>query len=55
MTGPGNYSPETIAKRLEQLKEVAPGVARIGALYNFASPSTPREWHEAQEAACDSG
>lgn len=51
LTGSSNFSPETVGKRLEQLKAVAPSVARIGGLYNFANPATAREWQDAQEAA----
>jgi putative ABC transport system substrate-binding protein len=51
LTGKSNFSPETVGKRLEQLKAVAPSVARIGGLYNFANPATAREWQDAQEAA----
>jgi len=51
MTGLSNYSPETVAKRLEGLKEAVPGVARIAGLYSFANPSSAREWKDAQEAA----
>ena len=51
VTGLSNFSPETVAKRLEHFKEVAPGIARIGVLYNFANPATPREWQEVQAAA----
>ena len=51
MTGLSNYSPETVGKRLEQLKQTAPSISRIGGLYNFANPATTREWQDAQEAA----
>lgn len=51
MTGLSNYSPETVGKRLEQLKEVAPGIRRVGAVYSFANPTTAKELQEAQGAA----
>jgi putative ABC transport system substrate-binding protein len=51
MTGRSNYSPETVGKRLEQLKDIAPSIKRVGALYSFVNPSTSRELQEAQEAA----
>ena len=51
MTGLSNYSPETVGKRLEQLKEVAPGIKRVGALYSLANPSAAKELQEAQTAA----
>ena len=51
MTGTSNYSPETVGKRLEQLKEIVPGLRRVGALYSFANPSAARELQEAEAAA----
>ena len=51
MTGLSNFSPETVGKRLEQLKEVAPGIRRVAAVYSFANPTTAKELQEAQDAA----
>ena len=51
MTGTSTYSAETVGKRLELLKAVAPGVARVGGLYDFGSPAGPLEWRDAQDAA----
>jgi putative ABC transport system substrate-binding protein len=51
MTGMSNYSPETVGKRLEHLKEVVPGIRRVGAVYSFANPTTAKELQEAQTAA----
>ena len=51
LTGTTNFSPETNAKRLQLLKETVPGVARVDVVWNFANPSIPPEWEEAQAGA----
>jgi putative ABC transport system substrate-binding protein len=51
MTGLSNYSRETVAKRLEALKALAPGISQVGGLYDFSNPAVPTEWQDAQEAA----
>ena len=51
VTGLSNYSPETVAKALELLREVAPGISRVGGLYDSSNASAAREWRDAQEAA----
>ena len=51
MTGLSYISEEIIAKRLQLLKEVVPGLARVGVLRNPLSPSHPILWKEIEVAA----
>ena len=51
VTGLTTFSTELVAKRIQLLKELAPGIARIGLLHNMGNPAAPPEWSEVQ-AAC---
>jgi ABC-type uncharacterized transport system substrate-binding protein len=51
VTGLTTFSTELMAKRIQLLKELAPGIARIGLLHNMGNPAAPPEWHEVQTAA----
>jgi ABC-type uncharacterized transport system substrate-binding protein len=46
ITGITNLGPELAGKRLELLKDAAPKVARVAALYNLASPQAVHEVKE---------
>jgi putative ABC transport system substrate-binding protein len=39
------------AKRIELLREMAPGMARVAGLFNMSNPAIPPEWKEAEKAA----
>jgi putative ABC transport system substrate-binding protein len=45
------FSTELTAKRLEILKELAPGLSRVGLLHNMSNPAAPPEWEETKTAA----
>jgi putative ABC transport system substrate-binding protein len=51
VTGLSYLSEETSAKRLQLLKELVPGLARVGVLKNPADPNHPTLWKEAEVAA----
>jgi len=51
VTGLSYLSEEIIAKRLELLKELVPGLARIGVLRNSLVPGHPILWKETEVAA----
>jgi putative ABC transport system substrate-binding protein len=51
ITGLTYLSEEIIAKRLQLLKEVVPGLARVGALKNPMDPGDPTLWKETEVAA----
>jgi putative ABC transport system substrate-binding protein len=51
VTGVTNLSPDLSTKRLELLKEVAPGVVRIGVLWDPEGPVPLLAFKETQEAA----
>jgi putative ABC transport system substrate-binding protein len=51
VTGLSFFSEAISAKRLELLKEVVPGLARIGVLRNPMSPTDPIYWKETEVAA----
>ncbi|MEO8740593.1 MAG: ABC transporter substrate-binding protein, partial [Casimicrobiaceae bacterium] len=44
-------STELMGKRIEFLKEMVPGLTRVGLLQNMSNPAAPPEWEEAQIAA----
>ena len=44
MTGQSYVSRETIAKRLQLMKELLPGLARVGVLKNPMNPEHPALW-----------
>jgi putative tryptophan/tyrosine transport system substrate-binding protein len=39
------------AKRIELLREIVPGMARVAGLFNMSNPAIPPEWKEAERAA----
>jgi putative ABC transport system substrate-binding protein len=51
VTGLSAYNVEIYAKRVELLRELIPGLARIGGLFNMANPVLPLQWKEVEEAA----
>ncbi len=51
VTGPTLLATELAGKRLEILKEVVPGMARVAVLWNPTNPSKVRDWVETQAAA----
>ena len=51
VTGLSYLSEEIIAKRLQLLKELVPGLARVGVLKNPLNPDHPNLWNETQVAA----
>src|SRR5262245_12102309 len=51
VTGLSYLSGEIIAKRLQLLKELVPGLARVGVLSNPLAPSHPILWKETEVAA----
>jgi putative ABC transport system substrate-binding protein len=51
VTGLSAFVGELQAKRLELLREVVPGVARIAAVFNLGNPSEPPQWSAVQAAA----
>jgi putative ABC transport system substrate-binding protein len=51
ITGVTTFSTELIPKRIEILKELVPGLARIALLHNLANPAVPAEWEETKAAA----
>jgi hypothetical protein len=51
VTGLSYFSEEIIAKRLELLKELVPGFARVGVLRNPLVPGHPILWKETEVAA----
>ena len=51
MTGLSYYYEAIIARRLQLLKELVPGLARIGVLTNPMDPGYPTLWKETEVAA----
>jgi putative ABC transport system substrate-binding protein len=51
VTGITNVAPETSAKRLELLRDVVPGLARVDYLWNPANTVSLLDWGETQAAA----
>jgi putative ABC transport system substrate-binding protein len=51
VTGLSYLSEEIIAKRLQLLKELVPGLARVGVLKNPMNPGDPILWNETEVAA----
>src|SRR5262249_3091877 len=51
VTGLSYLSEEIIAKRLQLLKELVPGLARVGVLKNPLLPGHPILWKQAEVAA----
>lgn len=51
VTGMTTFSEELIGKRIELLKELVPGLSRLGLLHNIGNPMGPPEWEETKTAA----
>jgi putative ABC transport system substrate-binding protein len=51
ITGVITFSTELTAKRVEILKELAPGLTRVALLHNMGNPAVPAEWEETKTAA----
>ncbi|HEV8441186.1 MAG TPA: ABC transporter substrate-binding protein [Methylomirabilota bacterium] len=51
VTGLSATTTEIYAKRVELLRELVPGAARIAALFNMSNPSIPPQWKEVESAA----
>jgi putative ABC transport system substrate-binding protein len=51
VTGVITFSTELIAKRVEILKELVPGLSRVALLHNMGNPAVPTEWEETKTAA----
>jgi putative ABC transport system substrate-binding protein len=51
ITGVTTFTTELTAKRVEILKELVPGLARLALLHNMANPAVPPEWEETKQAA----
>jgi putative ABC transport system substrate-binding protein len=51
VTGITTFSTELTAKRIEILRELVPGLARIGLLHNLGNPAAVPEWEETRKAA----
>src|SRR5262249_51473376 len=51
ITGVITFSTELTAKRVEILKELAPGLTRVALLHNMGNPAVPAEWEETRRAA----
>jgi putative tryptophan/tyrosine transport system substrate-binding protein len=51
VTGLTTFSTELTGKRVELLKELLPGLARVGLLHNMGNPAVPPEWEETKTAA----
>jgi putative ABC transport system substrate-binding protein len=50
-TGMSALAPDLAAKRMELLKEVIPGAARVAVLWNSSNQSKVAEWKDTQDAA----
>jgi putative tryptophan/tyrosine transport system substrate-binding protein len=50
ITGMTQLSPELVGKRLELLREVFPGLASVGILWNPVHPNTPITYQETESA-----
>jgi putative ABC transport system substrate-binding protein len=51
ITGPSQLAPGVTGKRLQLLQEIAPGIARVGVLWNPSNPGSVGQWEDSQEAA----
>jgi putative tryptophan/tyrosine transport system substrate-binding protein len=55
VTGVTTFSTELMAKRIEILKELVPGLSRVALLHNMGNPAAPPEWEETKTAATSLG
>lgn len=51
VTGLSSFAAELYGKRVELLRELVPGAARIAALFNMSNPALPPQWQETEMAA----
>jgi putative tryptophan/tyrosine transport system substrate-binding protein len=51
ITGPSQLAPGVTGKRLQLLQELAPGIARVGVLWNPSNLGSVGQWEDTQEAA----
>ena len=51
ITGLTNFAEELASKQLDLIREVLPGIARIGALVNVTNPLHVPQWRETEAAA----
>src|SRR5262245_53068765 len=51
ITGLSGYTNDLEAKRVEIIKELVPGAARVAGLYNMGNPVVPPAWNQLQSAA----
>lgn len=51
VTGLTTFSTELTGKRIEMVKELVPGIARVALLHNMGNPAVPQEWGETKKAA----
>ena len=51
LTGVSLMSPDHVRQRLQLLKDVMPGLARVAVLWNPTNPAKAPEWREMQSAA----
>ena len=51
VTGLSATTTEIYAKRVELLRELVPGAARIAAIFNMSNPSFPPQWKEVERGA----
>jgi ABC-type uncharacterized transport system substrate-binding protein len=54
ITGLSSISPHLVGKRLELLQAVAPGLSRVGVLWNGVNPDAALELRQTQSAAAES-
>ena len=51
ITGLSGLTVELFVKRVELLKELVPGAARLAAIFNMSNPSIPPQWKEVERGA----
>jgi putative tryptophan/tyrosine transport system substrate-binding protein len=55
VTGLSSFATELVSKRVELVKEMIPGIARIAGLFNLSNPVSVPEWEAAKAAALSLG
>jgi putative tryptophan/tyrosine transport system substrate-binding protein len=51
VTGLSAFVRDLQGKRVELLREMVPGIARVAGLFNMSNPALPLEWQEVERAA----
>ena len=51
ITGLSQMHPELSTKQLDLLKQIAPGISRVGVLWNAANPAKLADWRQLEPAA----